>query len=126
MSDALISDPEVQESYHARAPQDLPSSSAQKINSGMNRGMVFAETDGAATDRMVAFLKGAHGGAEASNYEAHQSGRRYLEGDRMSEAAVKSVSVPVLDLRRPFIPPPSPAANPSVVSTPRTPVLGGI
>jgi len=123
--DALISDPEVQQSYQARQPDAGPTSSAQQIHSWMNRGMVFATTDGTATDRMVLFLREAQRGIGDANFEANESGRVYLEGDRKSEADVRSVAVPVLPLRGQVARPTVAAASPTIVDTPQTPVPGG-
>jgi hypothetical protein len=123
--DALISDPRVQQSYQARQPDAAPTTSAQQIHSWMNRGMVFATTDGAATDRMVLFLREAQRGIGDANFEANESGRVYLEGDRKSEADVRSVAVPVLPLRGQVARPTVAPASPTIVDTPQTPVPGG-
>jgi hypothetical protein len=124
--DALISDPEVQQSYQARQPDAGPTTSAQQIHSWMNRGMVFATTDGAATDRMVLFLREAQRGIGDANFEANQSGRIYLEGDRKSEADVRSVAQPVIGVQGPRVAPYG-ARSPIVFlpETPRDPLMGG-
>jgi hypothetical protein len=124
--DALISDPEVQQSYQARQPDAGPTSSAQQIHSWMNRGMVFATTDGAATDRMVLFLREAQRGVGDANFEANESGRVYLEGDRRSEADVRSVAQPVLAIQGPRLGPYDPASPTAFLpANPGNPLLGG-
>jgi hypothetical protein len=123
--DALISDPEVQLDYQAREPAGAPTTSAQKIHSWMNRGSVFAEADGAATDRMVLFLRETQRGIGDANFEANRSGHVYLDGDRKSEADVRSVARPVLAIHGPRVGPVDPASPVFILSTPQTPTLGG-
>jgi hypothetical protein len=124
--DALISDPEVQQSYQARQPDAAPTSSTQQIHSWMNRGMVFATTDGTATDRAVLFLREAQRGIGDANFEANESGRIYLEGDRKSEAEVRSVARPVIAVQGPRVGPYG-ERSPIVLApdTPGNPLLGG-